>query len=272
MLSIKNRPYAPVALRITEFRDKYPLAQIITEVINWNPLTIQAKIVADGVVVAQAHAQLPEQEFLGNLGRNIAGRFLEEVETSAVGRALGLFGFNTHSLLKDDDNFLADSPAYVAPPAPTRSSEPYRPTPIPAAKDGDTDLFIVENIAFKQDKLGKPYATVTGAGKMGNAFGKVAAALQKMGVEQGILVERKATVKGDKTYYNVSGIVATYPTEAFLRHYAEQKGLAWPELFNAVKTAAHKPDAATMSAAIASFPTYGQLRDSLDPNDEIPGW
>ncbi len=91
-ISIKGKPYVMVNERILYFRDKEAFKdwQITTEIISIDAdnVIMKASIYnPDGVLMATGHAwEATESSFINKTS------YLENCETSAVGRALGLMG------------------------------------------------------------------------------------------------------------------------------------------------------------------------------------
>ena len=93
LVDVKGKQYAEVAQRITAFRKVYPMGSIETEIVS----------LADGVVVMQATAKTVEGYVLGTgfayekEGSTFINKtsYIENCETSAVGRALGFAGFGS---------------------------------------------------------------------------------------------------------------------------------------------------------------------------------
>ena len=89
--NIKGKEYAEVNQRIKAFRMVYPTGTIATEIIELanGVCTIKA-IVSDcnGVILGTGHAQEKESSSFIN-----KTSYIENCETSAVGRALGMCGF-----------------------------------------------------------------------------------------------------------------------------------------------------------------------------------
>ena len=88
---IKGKEYAEVNQRIKAFRMVYPNGQIETSIINLQNgvVLMQARITnEDGVVIGTGYAQEKEESSFIN-----KTSFIENCETSAVGRALGMCGF-----------------------------------------------------------------------------------------------------------------------------------------------------------------------------------
>lgn len=89
-MKLGSKEYAPVNERIKAFRKVYPTGSIITEIENQTDDSIQIVVtIKDGEnILAVARAK----EVKSEKGIN-ASRMIENCETSAVGRALGMCGF-----------------------------------------------------------------------------------------------------------------------------------------------------------------------------------
>ena len=88
-IKIQGKEYITVNERIKEFRKLHPNGQILNQVLANadGQVMFQCKIIVDGVLVATAHAYEKEGSSFIN-----KASYIENCETSAVGRALGLFG------------------------------------------------------------------------------------------------------------------------------------------------------------------------------------
>ena len=89
-VDIKGKKYAQVSERIKAFREVCPAGQILTEIINLEAgvVTIKATIRDDsGFILATGLAQ--EKETSSFINKT---SYIENCETSAVGRALGFVG------------------------------------------------------------------------------------------------------------------------------------------------------------------------------------
>ena len=88
-VKIQGKEYMEVAERLSIFREKHPNGQITTEIIEMSNgyVTMKASVMIDGVVIATGHAQEKEGSTFIN-----KTSYIENCETSAVGRALGIFG------------------------------------------------------------------------------------------------------------------------------------------------------------------------------------
>lgn len=90
-MNIKGKEYAPVNERIKAFRMVYPNGVILTEIVKDDDIKIIMKATIyneDDEILATGTAE--EVRGSSNINRTSA---LENCETSAVGRALGLAGF-----------------------------------------------------------------------------------------------------------------------------------------------------------------------------------
>ena len=88
-IKIQGKDYIEVNERVKYFRELYPLGEILThlESDNGEKCTFKAEILVDGVCVSTGHAY----EML-NVGFVNKTSYIENCETSAVGRALGFLG------------------------------------------------------------------------------------------------------------------------------------------------------------------------------------
>ena len=99
-VNIHGKEYKTVALRIQEFREKYPGHTILTELVEANDtlVIVKATISWEGVVIATGYAE--EVRAVSNINRTSA---LENCETSAVGRALAFFGLAGSEIASADE-------------------------------------------------------------------------------------------------------------------------------------------------------------------------
>lgn len=88
--NIKGKDYAEVNQRIKAFRMVYPTGTIQTEIIEMinGTVTMKATVGDSGIVLATGLAQEKEDSSFIN-----KTSYIENCETSAVGRALGMAGF-----------------------------------------------------------------------------------------------------------------------------------------------------------------------------------
>ena len=88
-IKIQGNDYITVNERVKEFRRLHPQGQILTQIMANadGQVLFQAKIIVDGVLLATGHAYEKEGSSFINKTSHI-----ENAETSAIGRALGIFG------------------------------------------------------------------------------------------------------------------------------------------------------------------------------------
>ena len=88
-VDIKGKQYIMANERIKEFRKQHPNGQILTQIMANadGQVMFQAKIMVEGVLVATGHAY--EKEASSFINKT---SYIENCETSAIGRALGVYG------------------------------------------------------------------------------------------------------------------------------------------------------------------------------------
>lgn len=90
-MNVKGKPYVMVNERIKAFRREFDEGSIITEItdhgIDYNYVVVTAKVLLDGVVKATGTAH--EEKGFNMINKT---SLVENAETSAIGRALGIFG------------------------------------------------------------------------------------------------------------------------------------------------------------------------------------
>jgi hypothetical protein len=100
-INIKGKEYIPVNERVKEFRAKYPDHILLSELVSLdeNSVVMVAKVYdKDGTVVANGYAQ--EDRNASNINKT---SYVENCETSAVGRALGMFGIGIDASMASAD-------------------------------------------------------------------------------------------------------------------------------------------------------------------------
>lgn len=99
-ISFKGKGYAMVNERIKAFRQICPMGQILTEIVSLEDgvVTMRTEILVDGVVVSSGYAQ--EKETSSYINKT---SFIENCETSAVGRALGFLGIGVDDSISSAD-------------------------------------------------------------------------------------------------------------------------------------------------------------------------
>lgn len=91
VINIRGKEYQTVALRVSKFREAYPTHSLTTAIVEFNAdcVIMQAQVADEtGAIKATGHAE--EYRASSQINKTSA---LENCETSAIGRALALFGF-----------------------------------------------------------------------------------------------------------------------------------------------------------------------------------
>lgn len=99
-VKIHGKDYVEVNERIKHFRCKYPDGQIITTLLSGGSekCIIKAEIIINDKVVSSGHAY--EIEGSGHINKT---SYIENCETSAIGRALGIFGIGIDASVASAD-------------------------------------------------------------------------------------------------------------------------------------------------------------------------
>lgn len=128
--NIKGKPYANVAERVKGFWALYSHGRIVTEIIEHDgtSVTFRASCYDGDDLIATGTAR----EVKSNAGVNSTS-FIENAETSAVGRALGFAGIGDVNIASAEEVALAISQQDAKPaPAPRQRTAP-KPAPVPQA-------------------------------------------------------------------------------------------------------------------------------------------
>ena len=99
-INIKGKEYITVNERVKEFRRLHPQGQILTSILANadSQVMFKAEIVVEGVTVATGHAYEKEGSSFINKTSHV-----ENSETSAIGRALGMYGIGIDTSLASAD-------------------------------------------------------------------------------------------------------------------------------------------------------------------------
>ncbi len=100
-INIKGKEYIPVNERVKEFRANYSAFTVLSEIVslNENSVVMVARVYdPNGKVVANGYAQ--EDRNASNINKT---SYVENCETSAVGRALGMFGIGIDASMASAD-------------------------------------------------------------------------------------------------------------------------------------------------------------------------
>lgn len=97
---IKDKPYIEVNERIKAFRKLFPMGSIQSEMIsNENGVCVfKAEVIVEGVVLADGYAYEKEDSTFIN-----KTSYIENCQTSAVGRALGMLGIGIDTSIASAD-------------------------------------------------------------------------------------------------------------------------------------------------------------------------
>ena len=100
-INIKGKEYVPVTERVKEFHRIYPDYKLLTDIVHFdeNSVIMVAKIYdKDGKLIANGHAQ--EDRNASNINKT---SYVENCETSAVGRAIGMLGIGIDASMASAD-------------------------------------------------------------------------------------------------------------------------------------------------------------------------
>ncbi len=100
-INIKGKEYVPVNERVKEFHAKYPELRVLTELVSLDENSVVMKATVsdmEGNVLANGYAQ--EDRGSSNINKT---SYVENCETSAVGRALGMFGIGIDASMASAD-------------------------------------------------------------------------------------------------------------------------------------------------------------------------
>lgn len=100
-INIKGKEYVPVNERVKEFHAKFPELRVLTELVSLDENSVVMKATVsdmEGNVLANGYAQ--EDRGSSNINKT---SYVENCETSAVGRALGMFGIGIDASMASAD-------------------------------------------------------------------------------------------------------------------------------------------------------------------------
>ncbi len=106
-INIKGKEYVTVDERIKFLRENYPDSQILTEIINIDAESIimKASLNINGKVVAVGHASEDKNSSYIN-----KTSYIENCETSAIGRCLGIYGIGVCGSIASADEVTPSPP------------------------------------------------------------------------------------------------------------------------------------------------------------------
>ena len=100
-IEIRGKQYVPVNERVKEFRSRFPELRVLTEIVSLdeNSVVMKATVVdMEGHALATGYAQ--EDRGSSNINKT---SYVENCETSAVGRALGMYGIGIDASMASAD-------------------------------------------------------------------------------------------------------------------------------------------------------------------------
>lgn len=141
---IKDTPYVEVNERIKAFRKLFPMGTIQSEMIsNENGVCIfRAEVMAEGVVLGVGHAY--EKEDANFINKT---SYIENCQTSAVGRALGMAGFGIDTSVasaEEVQNAIANQEK------PVRKASPKQVEVLKKAYQGENLIKLLETNGLEQ--------------------------------------------------------------------------------------------------------------------------
>jgi len=145
-INIKGKEYIPVNERIKEFWKRYPDGNIITELVsNQDGVCVfKATIYVDGAIKATGHAY--EKETSSFINKT---SYIENCETSAVGRALGILGIGIDTSIasaEEVDNAIYQQETKID----KTKAQALRKAITNAQIDGDTVERILDEFGYEE--------------------------------------------------------------------------------------------------------------------------
>jgi len=100
---IRGNDYVMVTEKVKGFRRICPMGQIVTEIVNLDDdsVTMKATVIIDGVVVSEGVAQETRSSSMIN-----KTSYVENCQTSAIGRALAFMGIGVDGSISSADELL----------------------------------------------------------------------------------------------------------------------------------------------------------------------
>ena len=103
-INIKGKAYVQVTERVKAFREHFPGYKVIAEIVSLTDSNVVMKATVynpEGEIEAVGHAQ--EDRNASNINKT---SYLENAETSAIGRALGMFGIGIDTSMASADEVV----------------------------------------------------------------------------------------------------------------------------------------------------------------------
>ena len=151
-VDIKGKKYVEVNERIRFFRENYKNASILSEMLSNDMGTciFRAQIVIDGQIVAVGHAYEKEGSTFIN-----KTSYIENCETSAIGRALGIFGIGIDSSVASAEevgNAVAQQEVKIEPLS-KKKEEELKKGMIKAHQEGELKTFFFQMNPSEKEHL-----------------------------------------------------------------------------------------------------------------------
>lgn len=217
---IKGKEYTMVKDRIVYFNQTYPNGSITTEILN--DFHTEERFIINAVVIPDVDK--PTRLFTGKSQALIdpgsminSVSALENAETSAIGRALGMMGIGViESVASADELHKAKSQTEVVEAAKLRAAEQRTQLAQqqgPFVLDGDVLTCIIKGVQQKTGQGNKPFLAVTFNGRLPNGSNFASCFDKDLWDDLGKLLDKesKLKIKMKDKFTNITDIILTEP-------------------------------------------------------------